>query len=256
MVRGLDELGMPPSQLGVETVDFSDVAALIARHRVEFAKHRFLARLEGSGTAAQAKAIPGRLTFFVMCFQDMLRLARELSTDAEISELVKTHEAEDRGHDLWFLSDLERLGISLDVPSTFSAAHAPTRDIAYRLIAQVVAAQHDATRLSVLLALEAAGAEFFGRIIGFLERLQLSEGLLYFARSHERVEKNHEVFEEESQNRLHALELPRAALPEVTAAVAATFDAMTRLADEADRAMHEHLPEAVARRASRPRRSA
>jgi hypothetical protein len=249
MVR---ELG----QGGREQATFGDVAAVIARHRVEFAKHPFLAQLEGAGTAEQARAIPARLTFFVMCFQDMLRLARELSTDAEISELVKTHAQEDSGHDLWFLNDLERLGIALDVPFTFSTAHAATRDLAYRLISRLITAQHDATRLSILLALEAAGAEFFGRIIGFLERLRLTDGLLYFARSHENVEKNHDVFEHGSQSRLHAIALPFAALPEVTAAVAATFEAMTCLADEADGALRQPLLAKLEQRPHGQRRSA
>jgi DMATS type aromatic prenyltransferase len=249
MVRAL-------GQSGVEQANFGEVADLISHHRAHYAQHRFLARLEGVGTAQQASAIAERLTFFVMCFQDMLRLARTLSSDPEISEFATTHEQEDRGHDLWFLNDLERLGVSIGVPWTFSEAHAPTRDIAYRLIAGVIAARHDATRLSILLALEAAGAEFFGRIIGFLERLELSEGLLYFARSHERIEQSHGVFETDSQNRLHTMKVSLAALSEVMEAVAATFAAMTCLADEADRAMTEHGPDTAQRGSRQRRRSA
>ncbi len=230
LVRALRHAGKAPSWT------FGEVESLIFDQRDVFSKHPFLRRLEGSGHLAEVSAVAPRLTFFVMVFQDILRLARALSTDPVLKELAINHEAEDRGHDAWFLDDLKILASEPNVTSLFSDDHAPTRDIAYKLVSLVLRAQNDATRLSVLLALEGAGAEFFGRIIGFLERLGRTEGLAYFARSHQTVEQNHDVFGESTHDRLTSMRIEPAAVPEVIEAIDATFAAMSHLANVAEEA--------------------
>jgi hypothetical protein len=180
-----------------------------------------------------------RFTFYVLCFQDMLRLGSSLTTDPVLKELAVTHEAEDLGHEQWFLYDLEALGVERNLAWTFSPEHAVTRDISYRIMSEIVGATHDTTRLAVLLALEGIGAEFFGRVIGYLDRLGRAEGLRYFARSHQLVEQSHEVFEDHAQSRLSAIEVPSAVMAEVVRAVARTFEAMARLGDDIDARMEE-----------------
>ena len=214
--------------------NLGEVEALIAERRAEFSGHRFLVRLEGQGSLEQVQAIAPRLTFFVLSFQDVLRLTRALSTDPELKAFAEKHEAEDSGHDLWFLNDLRQLGVERDLSWTFSEEHAATRDIGYALISLVVSATHDVTRLAVLLSLEAAGAEFFGRIIGFLERIGQDAGLSYFARSHQHIEQNHDVFAQGSHDKMCALAVPPAAAEEVRRAVEHTFEVMSRLGDEAE----------------------
>ena len=225
-----------PSWLGDhgDLGDIGDVQALIAEQRVEFARHRFLSRLEGQGTLPQVQAIARRLTFFVLAFQDVLRLTRVLSTDPQLKVIAETHEAEDRGHELWFLNDLQQLGVERDLGWTFSKEHSATRDIGYSLVSLVVTAKHDETRLAVLLALEGAGAEFFGRIVGLLERIGQDAGLSYFARSHQHVEESHAVFDDRLPDKLSAHPIPSEAVGEVRRAVQQTFAVMSRLADEAE----------------------
>jgi len=221
------------------TQSFSLVEDLIASSAAMLRMHPLLARLEGKGSVAQMQVLAPRFTFYVMCFQDMLRLGQTLTADPVLKELAVTHEAEDRGHELWFLSDLEALGVERDLGWTFSPEHAVTRDISYRIMSEIMSATHDATRLAVLLALEAIGAEFFGRVIGYLDRLGRSQGLRYFARSHQLVEQSHGVFEADSQSRLAAIEVPTEAMPELVRAVARTFEAMARLGDDIDAGMAE-----------------
>ena len=104
-------------------------------------------------------------------------------------------------------------------------------------MSDVLRATDDRSRLAVLLSLEAAGAEFFGRVISYLERLGRSEDLRYFARPHQRVEQNHSVFEEEEQRKLWSTALPEHVYDEVLQAVDRTFENMTRLATALDAAM-------------------
>jgi hypothetical protein len=104
-------------------------------------------------------------------------------------------------------------------------------------MADILRATDDRSRLAVLLSLEAAGAEFFGRVISYLERLGRSAKLQYFARPHQRVEENHSVFEAEEQRRLWSTALPEHVYVEVLRAVDNTFQNMTRLAEELNASM-------------------
>ncbi|HEX5098703.1 MAG TPA: tryptophan dimethylallyltransferase family protein [Polyangiaceae bacterium] len=218
---------------------FAVVEALIASSARSLRAHPLLVRLEGAGTVEEMQVLAPRFTFYVMCFQDMLRLGSALTTDPVLKELAVTHEAEDLGHEQWFLYDLEALGVERNLAWTFSPEHAVTRDISYRIMSEIVGATHDATRLAVLLALEAIGAEFFGRVIGYLDRLGRAEGLRYFARSHQLVEQSHEVFEAPAQGRLSAVLVPSTVMPEIVRAVTRTFEAMTRLGDDIDARMQD-----------------
>lgn len=236
-------LGAP----GASTQSFSVVEDLIASSAALLRTHPLLQRLEGAGSVEQMQVLAPRFTFYVMCFQDMLRLGRTLTTDPVLKELADTHEAEDRGHEQWFLYDLEALGVDRNLAWTFSPEHAVTRDISYRIMSEIVGATSDATRLAVLLALEAIGAEFFGRVIGYLERLGRAQGLRYFARSHQAVEQSHGVFEADSQSRLAAVAVPSDVMPEVVRAVARTFESMACLGDDID----SHMAECASREALR-----
>lgn len=218
---------------------FAVVEDLIASSAAVLRAHPLLKRLEGAGTVEQMQILAPRFTFYVMCFQDMLRLGSALTTDPVLKEFAVTHEAEDLGHEQWFLYDLEALGVERNLAWTFSPEHTVTRDISYRIMSEIFGATHDTTRLAVLLALEGIGAEFFGRVIGYLDRLGRSKGLRYFARSHQLVEQSHEVFEGDAQSRLAAIEVPSAVMPEIVRAVARTFEAMARLGDDIDARMEE-----------------
>jgi hypothetical protein len=93
----------------------------------------------------------------------------------------------------------------------------------------VLTATDDRARVAVVLSLEAIGAEFFGRAIGFLDRTRGSSDLKYFARPHQQVESAHRVFEDENQRQIDSIGVPSSAWNEVTRAIDNTFDGMTRL---------------------------
>lgn len=229
-----------------QPVTFGDLAHLIRAHQAELASHPFLTRLERRGTFAEIRSIAPRVAFFVMCFQDVIRLVHRLTSDPALRALAAAHEIEDKGHDLWFLHDLERFGVSCNVRMLFSPEHETIRDVVYEQLSDVLRSADDRARLAVVLALEAAGREFFGRIIDVLEREGQSNELKYFARSHERVEQSHGIFQDTVKAEFDATVVPAEALPEVFAVIERTFATMARLADD----LEAHLEQSGAQRAA------
>jgi hypothetical protein len=215
----------------------ADVEREIATLSSSLAQHPFLARLDSNGRFSDIRAMAPRLTFFVLCFQDMLRLVHERTTDARLKSVARVHALEDKGHHKWFLHDLQQFGIPLDLRLVYGNDHTVTRDLSYEIISEVLHAADDNARLAIVLSLEAAGHEFFGRVIGFLERIGYDDGLKYFARHHQEVEENHNLFDVDSQANLAGMLLSRPAFTESIRAVRQTFAALTRLATHLEEAM-------------------
>jgi hypothetical protein len=215
----------------------ADVERVIEGHRDAFVEHPFMLRLEGAGTIEQFRRMLPRHAFFTFVFQDVLRLARDRCSDPQVRAIARTHELEDKGHEQWYLDDLERLGVFLDVRWMFSADHVLARDVGYKLVAEVLSADDDRSRLSVVLSLEAIGREFFIRVPGFVERLGVARGLKYFAVRHLDIERSHDVFRDEGTNRLTGIGVPEEAVSEVLEAIERTFEAMALLSDDLNAAM-------------------
>ncbi|HEY2512585.1 MAG TPA: tryptophan dimethylallyltransferase family protein [Polyangiaceae bacterium] len=209
-----------------------DVQRTVAEQRDRLAVHPFLTHLQERATVEDVRTVAPHVAFFVLCFQDVLRLVHEHTTDPELKAIAETHRREDAGHDLWYLHDLDRLGVSLGVRDLFADERARIRDVAYTQISDALRSSDDRSRLGVVLALEAAGAEFFGSMIAGLERLSHDEGLLYFARPHQKVEQSHDLFEDEASERMNRIAVPADVLREVLEVVERTFGTMTSLADE------------------------
>ncbi len=214
-----------------------DVERVIERHRDALIQHPFMTRLEGAGTIEQFRRMLPRHAFFTLVFQDVLRLARDKCDDPQIREIARRHELEDKGHDRWYLDDLDRLGVALDIRWMFSAEHALARDVGYALVSQVLSASDDRSRLSIVLSLEAIGREFFVRVPGFAERLGVARGLKYFAVRHLDIERSHDVFRDEGRRQLGAISVPDQTVPEVLNSIERTFEVMAMLADDLDAAL-------------------
>ena len=215
-----------------EAMPFGEVMKIVEARRSSLAVHPLLTWLRSyEGSLADVQRIAARVAFFVMSFQDVLRLVRMTTTDPFLSGLAADHEQEDLGHDRWYLQDLERLGVKVTLRELFSKEASAIRDIAYTQISDVLSSRSDCSRLGVVLALEAAGAEFFESMIRFVERQNRSNGLSYFARRHQRVEQSHELLADEAQARLAAMPVDVSEVPEVLAVVERTFATMVSLAD-------------------------
>jgi hypothetical protein len=112
----------------------------------EFAKLEYFRLLEGPSQRSDVETMAQGLSFFVLSFQDMLRINAEKVRDPAYAHIVAAQRAGDAGHDHWFLNDLRRLGIEPNVRWLFGRSHERTRDTAYEVISDDLASKMLAAR--------------------------------------------------------------------------------------------------------------
>lgn len=210
---------------------FRELQEQIAKHRDQLLAHPFIPRLEEQHGLVDVMGAARGLSFFAMAFQDVLRLSAECASDVALAPHIRTHYVEDAGHEQWFLTDIERLGVSVSVAEVFSPAHQACRDLCYELIADALRAPHDACRVVQILSLEATGHVFFDRIVAAIETLGLGDEMKYFGRFHEDVEHQHAVFETDGEDGINGLTLSAEQFALATSALVHTWKQMHRLAD-------------------------
>ena len=193
----------------------------IATREARFAAHPFFADLKMDRPLEQVMAFAPRLTFWVMTFQDVLRLNAHFIQDAHLKALATRHHSEEGGHDQWFEEDIAALtGGSLSIGTLYGKAHAKTRDAAYAIISEVYRPVDDRLRIVLLWALESTSHVFFGRTAILTAAQGADERLKYFSDHHMQAEAQHAMFEEELAAELEAMELS----PEVRADALAMVD--------------------------------
>ena len=208
------------------------VEAHIGKRQAAFAKHEFFSddRLAAGGGAGLSFA--PELTFWVMAFQDVLRLNASLTKEPALRKIVRHHRAEDAGHDCWFLDDLAAMKLPApDVRSLFGERHTATRDSTYMLVSECYRATDDRMRLVLVKTLESAGHIFFGKVAAAVEKAGWTKLLKYFSFSHLEVEKSHEVFEAEISKTVSAMRLEPKARAEAKALVDRRYLAFTTMFD-------------------------
>ena len=204
----------------------------IAHKQAEFTRHPFFAQLDSGVAFPEALSFAPGLTFWVMAFQDVLRLNERFTRDPELRKIARHHRAEDSGHHHWFLDDLEKVGANdtgNDIRWLFGKNHAETRDAAYALMAEVYRASDDRVRLVLLMTLESAGHIFFERTAKVVDRVGQSDALKYFSFSHLEVEKNHEVFEKEMAKKIDSIYLAPELREEAEALVDRCYEAFASM---------------------------
>jgi hypothetical protein len=208
------------------------VEAHIAKKQAEFAKHEFFSSSRLGAGGGGVLAFAPDLTFWVMAFQDVLRLNATLTKDPTIRKIVRHHRAEDAGHDRWFLDDLAAMQIPApDVRWLFGERHTVTRDSTYMLISECYRATDDRMRLVLVQTLESAGHIFFGQVAAAVEKAGWTKLLKYFSFSHLEVEKNHEVFEAQIAKTISAMKFEPKARAEAKALVDRCYLAFTTMFD-------------------------
>jgi hypothetical protein len=169
-------------------------------------RHPFFGSLDGD--FEEVIGFAPALTFWVMTFQDVLRLTASRGCNPELRKILIHHRTEDAGHERWFLSDLGTLGLPIpDVATLFGPEHSTTRDAANALMSEVFRAGDDRLRVLLLLTLESAGHVFFEAIARRVDMAGMSRRLRYFSFSHLDAEEQHDVFGEEMGRAVAAIDL-------------------------------------------------
>lgn len=197
------------------------------------ATHPFFARLTPENDLRRALRFGPPATFWVMSFQDVIRLNAERTEDPAIRRLVEQHLKEDTGHEQWFLDDLkaafgEEPG---SIRWLFSEENLRVREVAYSLMAEVFRARDDRLRLLLLEVLEAGAAIYFGFLSRFLAASGHAGKVKYFAGVHLEAEAGHEMHGEEQKDRLDAIALPPELRDEADALIDRMYAAFWLLGD-------------------------
>jgi hypothetical protein len=216
----------------IEASAVNGIQKVIEQRQAELAKHAFFQRLSGTQPPDEVLAFVAAPTFFVLTFQDILRLNEAKIRDPELQKIARLHRREDSGHDDWFLHDLAVVeGKVPDVRSLFGRAHERTRDASFELVSEVFRATNDSCRIVVVLILEAGGHIMFDRMAEYLERSRFSKELKYFSRGHLNVELDHSLFADGIDELLAKIVLSPAERSEAEALVDRGFAALHRLLD-------------------------
>jgi Iron-containing redox enzyme len=208
----------------------------IARKQAEFRRHPFIGQLGADLPLKQVVPFVPQVAFFVMAFQDLMKMMGERATDPRLQSLLLQHCEEEKGHDGWFLRDLTRLGCGHpDVAVLFSAPHALTRRATYALVAEALGARDDVERLCLLLTMEATSEVCFGEAHAYFQRAGVADNLVFFAGPHLEAEENHAVFAGPMALILGSIELDPEAFERACGVVDRTYAAFDVMLDGLER---------------------
>jgi hypothetical protein len=207
-----------------------EVSELIEERAKALAQHPFVALVERSHDLDAFRLLLQRLGFFTLVFQDVLRLALGATTDPAVRAVCEDLARGDAGHELWYLRDLRKLQVRLDLDVVFRADYREARDLTYELLSVLASCADDRARLSVLLVLEAAAELFFERVPAFARRCGVSEPLEYFGEKHLQAEHAHAIHDHAGDSPLAAISVSGSTAEAIESAVARTFRVMERLA--------------------------
>ncbi len=202
----------------------------VAEKQAAFKGHPLFSCLGDELTVEEALHFTPLMTFWVMGFQDILRLNEQAMVDPTLKKMARHHRVEDSGHNLWFLEDIAKVASGPpDLRTLFGRSHANVRDCTYALVAEVYKATEDAERIALLYSLEATGHLFFGKVAELVDKKSGPIKLKYFSSFHLKIEQAHQVFEDKMNGELRAVKLSDAAQTKALALIDrafATFDTM------------------------------
>lgn len=176
------------------------------------------------------QAIAPHFYFFVLAFQDMLRLTHEKICAPTLKEIALNFVQEDAGHEEWYLFDVEQLGCTRDVRWLFGNVHQPVRDFAYELTSYLFNISDDRVRIVFPLVLEATGVAFFKSIVGLVRRSGYDESLRYFGSCHQKAEMSHNMYKD-GKEALDDIEFDENAYREALALIHQCFNCFEGFAD-------------------------
>ena len=207
-----------------------------------FKRHSFFQRLEAMDSLNQLASVAQQISFWVMSFQDLLRLNVAQTQDVELNRILRCHQSEDAGHEEWFLHDLHVMKIEEPgLRTLYSHKHTPTRDATYVILGKILEARSDHERIAILLTVESAAQVFFSQIASFSERLNVSKDLKYFSSNHLHAEEGHDSLDQDMEAFLNRMWLTEDKKRTVYSIVDHVYNAFSIMFDYFDSTLVENL---------------
>lgn len=175
--------------------------------QIEFAQRPLFNHIRKRLPLQQTMGFAPYIAFWVMTFQDILRLNEKLTKDPKLREFAHHHRQEDAGHERWFLQDLEVMFDTekLTIDWLYGPDCSTIRDASYMIMAELVKAESDQQRTVLVLALESTSQIFSKEITSYIYDMGYGEKLKYFSKTHFDAESEHAMYEEEGEQQLHAI---------------------------------------------------
>lgn len=150
-----------------------------------------------------------KITFWIMTFQDILRLNESRVQDPFWQKILHKHRMENSGYQQWFLHDkkcIEKMcGQDLQMDELSLLYHLDSqhiRDASYAIMAEVYKMEDDDMRVVYLWIIEAAVYVFFEKFAKQVNKIDVTNRLKYFSSSYFDFEVSYEFFEEETKKLL------------------------------------------------------
>lgn len=221
----------------------------------EFKNHAFFKLLDGLNSLEEISYFVPELTFWAMCFQDILRLNEERVKDPYLKKVARHHRLEDAGHEKWFLSDKKYMCQKSsdksydrdDVAYLFNKDSQVIRDAAYAIMSELFKINDERLNVALLLTLESSGHIFFDKVVKQVKKTGEDKNLQYFSSSHLEVELAHAMFEEEMEKQLFAIRLPITVRRDALKMIDRCYEAFNKMFDGLILACNKRLEQAKER---------
>lgn len=218
-----------------------EVLALIEKKKQEFAKSELFEFMrDKSIDPRQRLAFAPCMAPFVMSFGEFNKYVfREEPTNHPIQEIVNNHTYEDDHHWLWFLKDLETLGINRYVKFNdalnflWNEETKGSRLVSHQIFRSAFRAS-PLTKLAILEVTEATGNVFFSTAAPIAQELRTitQKEFLYFGGFHLAVETGHTRGTPEVDQLIKNIQLSEETRQEAFKIVENLFEVFTELTDE------------------------
>jgi hypothetical protein len=217
------------------------VLALIETKKQEFAKSGLFEFMRDTSiNPRQRLAFAPCIAPFVMSFGELNKsVFREEPTNDPIQEIVNKHSYEDDHHWLWFLEDLETLGINrtLKFSDALNFLWNEETKASRWLTHQIFRYAFEATpiaKLAILEVIEATGNVFFSTAAPIAQELRTiaHKQFLYFGCFHLALETGHTTGTPEVEQLIRNIQLTPESRQEAFEVVENLFEAFTKLTDE------------------------
>jgi hypothetical protein len=204
----------------------------LAQKEAKFVQHSFFDKIYKSSSLNKLASLAPRISFWVMTFQDVLRLNEARFTNQKLYKIAQQHRIEDGGHDAWFLNDLyemncEEPGLS----SLYKSENASVREATYALVSEVFQARNDYERIVLLLTVESTAHVLFKHTAELTERAGYSDVLKYFSYNHLDAEESHESFDDSLEASLDSAQLTQDEKKGIFEVIDRAYEAFTKMYD-------------------------
>ncbi len=217
-----------------------EVLALIEKKKQEFAKSGLFEFMrDHSIDPRQRLAFAPCVAPFVMSFGEFNKYVfREEPTNDPIQEIINKHSYEDDHHWLWFLEDLETLGINRTLKFSdalnfvWSEETKASRWVTHQIFRYAFGAT-PISKLAIMEVIEATGNVFFSTAAPVAQELRTitQKELLYFGRFHLEVENNHSKDLPQQRRLIENIQLTIESRQEAFQIVEHLFEVFTELTD-------------------------